>query len=512
MLASILGTTPVQAAQTSPEAIFDGRNTVAVERAGPHTLRWAGHEVGVDEHALLWFDVRPTTEELRQLDIAGFEWVSEPLRIARVRGREGEDGLDVARRLKPGRTSPLRAALPDIQIPRRTQSISLPPDDPSYPAQWYFDRIDIEPAWSLETGSESVTIVVIDNGCDAEHPDLADKLDPGRDVVDGDDDPSFEADVRGNEHGTACAGLAAAATDNGEGIAGSCPGCRVRCVRMLTSEPGGTPLSRDIAAFEFALSVDADVVSNSWGFTQPIPVPGPLRAILERLLQEGRDGAGTVIVFAAGNDNRAIGPDELQAVPGVIGVGATNNFDEATPFSNRGRAVDVVAPTGTLAPDISGSDGQSDGDYTNFFGGTSSACPIVAGIAGLLLSADPNLKALEVEELLRRTAKPSFFATPAPDGHDALYGFGLVQPEAALREVLDPAGSKMDLGPFDAEPPDVGAAGDAGASSTDASQDPAPEITGAESCRSGGRAGGHAPWLLFTLALASTFRRRSRLG
>lgn len=512
-LVAVLGmATPALGAR--PSQVFDGRQMVHFERTDPGRLRWNGFELGLDDHALLWFRTDPRGADLRRLGIADLHWVSKTLHIARVRGLPGEDGLDVALRMQAEIGTLLRGAMPDLLIPRKLSSIGVPPNDPRYSAQWYFERIDLESGWALETGSEDVTIVVVDNGCDTGHPDLKAKLDPGRDVVDDDDDPQFEPNVPGNEHGTACAGLAAAATDNGTGIAGACPECRVRCVRMLTSEPSGTPLSRDVAAFEFALSVDADIVSNSWGFEQPIPVPSPLRAVIERLIAEGRGGAGTVVVFAAGNDNREIAPDELQAIPGVITVGATNNFNEATPFSNRGRAVDVVAPTGTLAPDVSGPDGQSDDDYTAFFGGTSSACPIVAGIAGLLLSAAPQLTADEVENVLQQSAEPSFFATPGDDGHDTLYGYGIVRPEAALRTVLgQSSGGAPDAGvpdlPSDGIPGKEDPFSDAGSDPAH-SRAPAPSSAASsdgEGCRSGARTMGPAGWLLFGAGLLERTRR-----
>lgn len=465
LAAAGLSTAPAEAAAPGPARapapipLFDGGRAVEVRRVDARALTWAGVRVGYDQHALVWLaDPEAGPEVFARLEVQPVSWASRTLGLVRVRGEASEDGLDVARRLQPAVGRELRGALPDLRIPHRAAQIDVPPDDPRYPAQWFFERIGLEGAWQLATGSEDVTIVVVDNGCDADHPDLAEKLDPGRDVVDGDDDPAFEPGVRGNEHGTACAGLVGAATDNGLGIAGACPACRVRCVRMLTDDPGGTPLSADVAAFQFALDVGADVVSNSWGFVGAVAVPEPLRAIIETLLTTGRDGAGTVVVFAAGNDNRTIGEDELQAIPGIITVGATNNFDEATPFSNRGRSVDVVAPTGTLATDIAGPDGQSEGDYTSFFGGTSSACPLVAGIAGLLVGADPAITASEVRDLLTATAEQSFFATPGPDGHDLLYGYGIVRPEAALRAQQGRPPATPDAGAADGGR-DAGAAG-----------------------------------------------------
>ena len=104
------------------------------------------------------------------------------------------------------------------------------------------------------------------------HADLASKMDPGLDPLEHDEDPSYDATQSGAAHGTACAGLVAAETNNGVGIAGGCPECRIRCVRLLWDKP--VPTSADVEAFQFALDTNASVVSNSWGFVDKFPVEG----------------------------------------------------------------------------------------------------------------------------------------------------------------------------------------------------------------------------------------------
>jgi len=457
--------------------LFDGARTVAFERVGPGRVRWDGFEAFVDEHALLWLDEPMPSHEARArcaaLGVEHVSVVSERLGLHRVRSLDrrrsagsaaddrSRDSLALAVELAARAPRDVRAVLPDLRIPHVRRQIDVPPSDTLYPDQWYLRRIDVEDAWRLEDGVEDVTIVIVDNGCDATHPDLAGKLDPGLDVVDDDDDPSPHPSASGNEHGTACAGLAAATTDEAYGIAGVCAECRLRCVRLLGGDDEPIPLSADVRAFDFALEVGAEIVSNSWGFRDPIATPAPLAAAIDRVLTTGRGGLGAFVVFAVGNDNRLVGERELAALPGVLGVGATNNFDEAAPFSNRGEAVDVVAPAGTLAPDVVGGTGADPGDFTSLFGGTSSACPLVAGVAGLLVSAAPDAPREALQDAIVSSAAPSFFATPDERGHDDTYGYGLVQPAAALRACCFP--EAIDAG-VDAGEPDAGAAEDAGPS------------------------------------------------
>lgn len=440
----------------------------------------------------------------------------------RVRDAGGGDGLDIAARLVPhlGEGGPLRQAVPDLHLAHRPAGRrETPPDDPRYAGQWYLQRITIEDAWALSDGDPSVTVVVVDNGCDLAHPDLAAKLDPGLDVVDGDDDPTYVRGARGAEHGTACAGLVAATTDNGVGIAGACPACRLRCVRLLSDGARPTPISADVRAFQFALEVDAAVVSNSWGFTDPIPVPAPLATAIEEVYDAGRGGLGALVLFAAGNEDREVAPFELLGVRGVIGVGALNVFDEATVFTNRGEPVDLSAPAGTITTDISGPDGADPGDYTTAFGGTSSAAPVAAGVAGLLVAAAPERTAADLSQILIETTRPAPYAAPDERGHDPVYGHGIIDPAAALRramgldEVTPDAGPAEDAAPADAaadaSPPDM--------ATTDGAPPPAADgPRGSDGCATAGPARGDTrgavPLVLLLLLLPLTRAGRTAPG
>jgi MYXO-CTERM domain-containing protein len=416
--------------------LHDGTHQRRVERLprfenGLQEVRWSDVETGraapafVGRRAIVRGNVEGITR-LRELMLD--YWLVES-------ASPDEDGLALAARLQAAGAE----AWPDLYFPRRRDAFMVPPDDPQYPGQWFYKQVGLEDAWKIESGNAGVTVAVIDNGCDLQHPDLADKMDPGRDAIHATGDPSFAPNIKGNFHGTACAGLVAASTNNHIGVAGACPGCRLRCVKLLDDSGSGlVPVSADMDAFQFVLDSGAQVASNSWGFTTATPVPQPLADAIQLVHDQGRNGLGTIVVFAAGNDDRLLGADELESLPTVFTVGAVNNFGEVAQFSNHG-PISVVAPTGTLSTDISGADGDNPGDYISTFGGTSSACPIVAGIFGLMVSLAPQKSADELSDLLRATAKQSTFATPDAMGHDDFYGYGQVQPALALKMLQPPA-------------------------------------------------------------------------
>jgi serine protease len=371
-------------------------------------------------------------EGLRVIGLA-----SRRLRIYRVQGGPGEDGVVLAGRLAGAQG--LVSATPDLYLAHRTASrpgFAIPPDDEHYTAQWYLKLLDIESAWRLSTGDRATRVAIIDTGCDLDHPDLRDAFVQGLDLVDEDDDPRFTPGAKGNEHGTACAGIVGAVGNNGVGIAGVCPDCELICIRLFKQHSDLVPVSRDIAAFEHVLETAAAVASNSWGFAEATAVPEPLRAIIEAVIHDGRDGRGAAVAFAAGNENRELVAQELGGIPGVLNVGAVNNFEEAAPFSNFGSSVDLTAPNATYTTDIEGPEGEGPGDYTALFGGTSAACPVVSGVAALLLSAKPELMGGELADLLVATARPALYAQPDATGHDPIYGYGMVAPAVALRSAL----------------------------------------------------------------------------
>ncbi len=355
------------------------------------------------------------------------------------------------------------------------------PNDPLYaeglsgngPAagQWYLrapagdvrSSLDIEPAWALTAGSPQVVVAVLDGGVRYEHPDLLEvavggKLLPGYDLVteaavandgdgrDGDaSDPGdwvTQAEIaqRGGAffrctdsaepsswHGTQVAGLVAATTHNGIGMASTAPGVRVLPVRVL-GKCGGR---------------DSDIIAGMrWAAGLPVPGvpenPHPARVINLSLGGEGvcsaayRDAvdeitaAGAVIVAAAGNSSgHAVATPA--SCPGVIAVAGLRHVGTKVGFSSLGSEVAISAPGGNCVNEAAGSAclypmlsttdsgttvpaGPAYTDSFNAAVGTSFSAPLVAGVAALLLSLDPGLTPAQVKDLLQRTARPF----PAP--------------------------------------------------------------------------------------------------
>ena len=312
----------------------------------------------------------------------------------------------------------------DIRLPKTPFDDSI--TDPNYSGQWYLNTLDMTTLWEDSWGESSVRVAVIDSGIDITHPDLTPNMISPYDAFSDDDDPSPNPGEYcwsgGNgvcdEHGTAVAGIAIASR-NDTGIVGICPDCSLIPIKMLGD--GNGALSADIASFEHAIVNDAAVINNSWGYSQPIAAPQPLVDIIQRAQTETRGGKGSVVVFAAGNDNREVIDGELCEIDGVLCVSAIDNYGRPTAYTNYGGDVDIAAPSATvsIAPNES---------LTTNFGGTSAAAPVVSGLAGWILSIDPDLTSDEVVDLLVQTAEQSPLITPDETGHHDKYGYGVVSP------------------------------------------------------------------------------------
>lgn len=311
-------------------------------------------------------------------------------------------------------------------------------NDPLYNRQWALKNegtplqgngtpgadISVEQAWEITSGSPEVIIAILDSGVDTLHPDLSSKLLPGFDAIGTGTNGQPSGALSSDGHGTCCAGIAAAETDNDEGIAGVCRECRIVPVRVFTyiSSAGENIPVSDAETFIDGITwqwqvANADVSSNSWGLTDEFLAMFPgqdllVNTAIEAAVNNGRNGLGLPMIFSSGNtgdtDDEPIWPARLEY---TFAVNATSMCDEQKSFTscdneswegNSGPGLDVSAPGVRIsATDMTGSAGYHNSNYYHFFNGTSSACPIVAGIAGLAYSYNPALLRTELESAIR---------------------------------------------------------------------------------------------------------------
>lgn len=307
------------------------------------------------------------------------------------------------------------AAEPDLMV-EEIQCVN----DPLFANQWGLQHtgqwggpagLDIAACngWSnWTTGDNDIVVAVLDHGFEQNHPDLAaNNIGVGFDTESG----TSPALVLGS-HGTACAGIVAARQNNSIGVTGVAPNCRIM---SISNSLVGSPNSRQRRAdgINWAWDSGADVISNSWGSGVQYTI---IDDAIFNALVFGRNGLGTVVVFATGNDNLNSVSYPANTHDDVIAVGAMSPCGERkNPSScdgennwgsNYGPELDVIAP-GVKIPttDRQGGAGYSGSDYVQDFNGTSSATPHVAGLAGLILSMNPCLSQHQVVDIIEKTAE-----------------------------------------------------------------------------------------------------------
>lgn len=320
--------------------------------------------------------------------------------------------------------------------PNFIHEIQQIPNDPFYGYQWGLHQMNCEAAWDVETGHEDIVIAIVDSGVELNHPDLISKLIQGQDFVNlsgrlqwpnypvgdyftRDSNPSDE-----DGHGTHCAGIAAANSNDSGGIAGVCWGGKILPVRVMyrvksyldhNFQSSWGTLADIGAGIKFAVDQGAQVINLSLGGSTPSH---------QRVLNYAYD-KNVCVVVATGNSatNRPMYP---AAHPKVLAVGAVDqNLNKAT-FSNYGSSYNkfVVAPGVRIASTYINS------SYM-YLQGTSMASPFVSGVAGLVISqflrANRNYTVDEVFSIIRESARPL-----GSGKGDVYFGEGLVDAKAAL--------------------------------------------------------------------------------
>ncbi|MCH8252421.1 MAG: S8 family serine peptidase [Planctomycetes bacterium] len=381
-------------------------------------------------------------------------------------------------------------AEPNLVRPGHTRQVSA--DDEFFDEQWHLDNsgqngglsgadINILDAWAIAQGSD-VTFGIFDDAVDVDHEDLRDGYTQvGHDITvatqqSGVNNPRPK--TAGDRHGTAVLGLALASA-NPLGVRG------VSFLSRFTATRGATTASSDnqkAQAYTFARQDGVDVHINSWALPAG-GVPSVIRDALDTAFQQGRDSDGSggaaprgmVVVFAAGNGGTKFEDgDDLSMLPSVIGVGATNNRDERALSSNYGNNITLLAPgVGVATTDVTDAafpsvetgynsvaaggftqadgtivnDLDDDGKYTAFFdedGGTSAACAIVAGVAGLILSVNPDLTVTDVRMILEHTAaqiEPEVANYDRITSKSETHGYGRVDALAAVEAAVQTVGN-----------------------------------------------------------------------
>jgi subtilisin family serine protease len=409
----------------------------------------------------------------------------------------GQAVFDVAEKLF--KRSDVEYCHPELIRPRARKDL--------FPQQWHLKRTtinglvvdahaNVEAAHEIARG-EGITIAVIDDGVDIDHLEFSGsgKVVAPRDATEQSDDPRPKdmfgtGPEDGDNHGTACAGVACANGTNG--ASGVAPKARLMPIRLAS----GLGSQREADAFKWAADQGADVISCSWGppdgrwfnandprHRQNVPLPASTRLAIDYVTTNGRGGKGCVVLFAAGNGNESVDNDGYASNPKVIAVAACNDRGKRSVYSDFGRAVWCAFPSndfghppfnqpepltpGIWTTDRAGRsgynvgqmvDGDTAGNFTNGFGGTSSACPGVAGVAALVLSVNPQLKWQEVKDVLKRACERidpqggQYDAT----GHSPKYGFGRLNARNAVDLAKpQPQSAVVVARTFDAPIPDL---------------------------------------------------------
>ena len=297
--------------------------------------------------------------------------------------------------------------------------------DPFFTDQWGLKNtgqhglsgidINIEAAWTITEGNSDIVVAILDQGIELSHSDLSNNLVSGYDAVQPSNMSGGAALENESYHGTAVAGIIGATRNNGIGISGVAPGCRIMPVRIGyydTINEEYCLYSVDAAAgFNWARDHGADVINCSWHVTNPCAL---LTGAIQNATTLGRNGKGCVVLFAAGNEGSSVFyPASLYYVIAVGAISydgkrktAISPDNEFWWSSNYGPTLDVMAPgvyipttdkagvygiNSSLLNDLHKYNDYTDKNYSLWGSGTSIATPHVSGIAALILSEYPDL-------------------------------------------------------------------------------------------------------------------------
>ena len=351
-------------------------------------------------------------------------------------------------------------AEPDEWIRYDLRAVTM--DDPFFPSLWHLHQtanprvgagvnVRADEAWEISRGDGAI-VGVLDDGFHLGHPDLAPQLvtdESGvvaHDFAENDADPTAHA---GDGHGTKVLGVIGARGNDGAGVVGVCPECKMIAARVFSSgEFNATqlygPMSVAADGMRFVADKGARIINNSWGpqisptspsyFAMPAYVKDTITELVRRGAQPG--AAGVLIIWAAGNNpGQVTGFDGWASDPRCLAVGALNSVGGLAAYANIGPQVRIMAPSSDAArklPFVITADGN-DG-FIQTFGGSSAAAPMVSGAAALVLAQHPTFSLAQIIEVLLDSAKKVTpdLAKYGRTGQSCTRGFGMIDARAAL--------------------------------------------------------------------------------
>ncbi len=435
------------------------RVTVATDPGDPEAIEKLVAEFaispGVDFASPLFMTESGDTVVITPVLLVGFHgWVSSEVAIKVLDTQQAGDLLDSSWSNMPGvfrlqhnsrngfdvlRAANQLAERPEVRFAESdvifSGTGSLVPNDPYFPLSWEFRNVgqeggmpdadmDAVEAWDVTTGAANVIVAVLDTGVEQTHADL--NLIPGVDTTD--EGPGSGGPVNPfDNHGTSVAGCISGIINNGIGTTGIAPDCKVASARTFIgvddegrwmSQPSWT-----VDALDWAESIGIRITNNSnaYGFTSS--------AIAQKYAQTRDNG---MIHFASAHNDSASLLTYPAILPTVQALAAMNRFGERSKFSNYGPGLDFMAPgEEILTTDRTGTTGWVIGDWV-IASGTSFASPLTGGVAALVLTRNPGLRASTVEQILR----DSCVDLGAP-GYDTEFGWGVVNARNAVDLAAD---------------------------------------------------------------------------
>ncbi|WP_035179401.1 S8 family peptidase [Alkalihalobacterium bogoriense] len=289
-----------------------------------------------------------------------------------------------------------------------TVQVTVPNDEFFAPYQWNLSQISAESGWNFSGGDEDIIIAILDTGVDPDHQDLAGKVLEGFNAIDGSSDTTDE-----HGHGTHVAGIAAALTNNVTGIAGVAWENLILPIKVLDENGEGT--SFEVArGIRWAVDNGAQVINMSLGdYHSSFALHDAIKYA---------DNHDVILIAASGNDNVST-PMYPARYKEVLTVGAVTENRERAFFSNYGGHIDVTAP-GEHIPSL-----FPNNNYV-VMSGTSMAAPHVAGLAGLIKAANPELTNKQIYRIIKKSSEDL-----GRRGRDPFYGHGEINVSNALQKI-----------------------------------------------------------------------------